>query len=310
MIKKALLWIAVFVLLLAACSPAASTPSYSESGPVPPKVEGPPAEPEEAMDSGGGSRPGLESPGQPAIERLVIKTVNLQIVVDDPAKSMDSISKLADSMDGYVVSANLYQSPVVNGVEVPQADITIRVPAERVDEALGRIRELSDRLPISENISSQDVTSDYTDLQSRLRNLEAAEAQLQDIMESANRTEDVLNVYNQLTSVREQIEVIKGQMQYYEQSAALSAISISLIANAAVQPLEIGGWEPVGVAKGAIQALINAMQTLATAAIWIVLLVIPVLLVVLLPLYLIIRLFLRWRARRGTPSSPAPSASD
>ena len=310
MTKKSLLLIAIFILLLAACSSAAKSPETFPQGVSPPGVEQPAAQPgNEAVDSGG-RRSGLESPGKPAIERLVIKTAELEVVVDDPAKVMDTISKLADSMDGYVVSANLYQARIENGAEVPQADITIRVPAQRLDEALGRIKELSDQLPRNEKISSQDVTSDYTDLQSRLRNLEATESQLQEIMQSANRTEDVLSVYDKLTSIREQIEVIKGQIQYYEQSAALSAISVSLIANAAVQPLKIGGWEPVGVAKGAVQALINAMQFLASAAIWIVILIIPVLIVTLLPLYLILRFLLRWRRRRKNPPSPAPSASD
>ena len=56
------------------------------------------------------------------------------------------------------------------------------------------------------------MTSDYTDLQSRLRNLEDAEEQLRTIMDSAFNTEDVLTVYNRLVEVREQIEVIKGQI--------------------------------------------------------------------------------------------------
>ena len=84
--------------------------------------------------------------------------------------------------------------------------------------------------------------------QARL-NLEEAEAQLQEIMDGAVRTEDVLNVHNQLVFVREQIEVIQGQIQYFEQSAAFSMISIELVADAAVQPLNIGGWQPAGVAS-------------------------------------------------------------
>jgi hypothetical protein len=79
-------------------------------------------------------------------------------------------------------------------------------------------------------------------------------------MGSANRTEDVLNVYNQLTQVREQIEVTKGQIQYYEQSAALSSISVELVPDASVQPLTIAGWEPGGVAKEALQALITGLK--------------------------------------------------
>jgi hypothetical protein len=233
-----------------------------------------------------------------AVERIVIKNANLSIVVSDPAKSMDSISQLADEMGGYVVSANLYQSKLDSGISVPRASIKIRVPAERLTEAMNRIKAESDRIPISENIESQDVTSDYTDLQSRLRNLENTETQLTKIMDSAIKTEDVLSVYNQLVQVREQIEVIKGQIKYYDESAALSAISTELIANEAVQPLTIGGWQPVGVAKSAVQALINTMTFLANAAIWIVILVLPVLLVLFLIVLLPLRFAWRWLRRR------------
>ena len=81
----------------------------------------------------------------------------------------------------------------------------------------------------SENVSGQDVTAEYTDLTSRRNNLERAEAQLQEIMASATKTEDVLNVFNQLTQIRGEIEVIKGQMKYYEESSNFSAINVELI---------------------------------------------------------------------------------
>jgi hypothetical protein len=109
--------------------------------------------------------------------------------------------------------------------------------------------------------------------------------------------------------VREQIEVIKGQMRYYEESAKLSAISVELIANAAVQPITIGGWEPVGVVKDAVQALIRAFQGLTNALIWLVVFVLPVLVVILLPLALIVALIRRARARRRSRSLVQPPAS-
>jgi hypothetical protein len=241
--------------------------------------------------------------GQTA-ERLVIKNATLEIVVDAPEKSMEAIGQLAESFGGYVVSANLSQTFLADGREVPQASITVRVPAERLDEALARIEEESDRLPLNKNIQSQDITSDYTDLQSRLRNLEAAEEQLMEIMGSATRTEDVLNVFNQLTSVREQIEIVKGQIQYYDQSVALSAISVVLIANEAVQPISIGGWEPVGVVKDAVEALIQGLQVLVSALIWIGLFVLPILVVIILPIYIVVRLVIRARKQRKERSAP------
>jgi hypothetical protein len=222
-------------------------------------------------------------------ERIVIMNAGLELVVVAPDESMENISRLAEEMGGFVVNANLYKTRTADGQEVPRASITIRVPAERLEEALARIEAESDRLPLSKNVQSQDITSEYTDLQSRLKNLEAAEAQLIEIMESANRTEDVLNVFDQLT---------------------LSAISVELIPNEVVQPLTIGGWEPVGVIKDALQSLIGALQGLVNVLIWITLFLLPIIIVVGVPLYFIIRGIRSWRRRRKERTSEAEDLGD
>ncbi len=221
--------------------------------------------------------------------RMVIKNASLSIVVEEPGVSIEAISKLASDLGGFVVSSNLYRTQTANGLEVPQANITIRVPADTLDHALAEIKSGAGEI-LSENVSGQDVTQEYTDLESRLRNLERAEDQLTVIMEQAWETEDVLVVYNRLVEVQEQIELIKGQMKYYEQSAALSAISINIQANEAVQPLKIGNWQPVGVAKRALQALINTLKFLADMLIWIVLYILPVALILFFP----VRWLWRW----------------
>ncbi len=308
----------ILSLILAACARAAKSPYPAEVPAMEAVVEQPAAIPEAgyrsfdtASKEAGGAPGGFTySPPASDVERLVIKNANLSLVVDDPARSMSAISKLAEEMGGYVVSANLYETQLESGAKVPRATITVRVPAERFTEALERIKQESKQIPLNENISSQDVTREYTDLQSRLRNLEAAEAQLKEIMASATKTEDVLNVYQQLVQVREQIEVIKGQIQYYEQSAALSAISVDLIANEAVQPLRIGIWQPVGTAKNAVQALINTLQFIGRVLIWLALYFLPTLLV----LYLIIGLPLTlawrsWRRRRAKIKQVVPPAT-
>lgn len=233
-----------------------------------------------------------------SVERLVIKNADISVVVDQPSQAMEAISKLAEEMGGFVVHSNVYQTTTAGGLEVPSASLTIRVPSERLQEALDAIEGQAVRV-VAQSQSGQDVTSQYTDLQSRLRNLEDAEALLREIMEAAEDTEDVLNAFHQLNGITEQIEVLKGQIQYYEESAALSAISVQLIASAADQPISIGGWEPVGVAKDAIQALVNALQGVVNALIWIALYVLPVALVIGIPLWLIVRaLRRRWAARR------------
>lgn len=234
-----------------------------------------------------------------AVERLVIRNANLTLVVEDPAASAAEISDLAESLDGFVVNSNVYQTTFAEGVFATQANITIRVPAERLDEALDQIKQ--DVVEVrSENISGQDVTQEYTDLESRLRNLEAAEKELREIMGSLTKAEDVLNVYQSLRQVREEIEVIKGRMQYFEQSARLSAISIDLLPDVVSQPLQIGRWKPEGTAKAALEALISALQFLANTAIWLIIFALPVLALLSIPIWVTRRWIIKRRARRQT----------
>jgi hypothetical protein len=301
MFKRTLFIIIGVAILITGCAAkSAESPAlgYRDEGSAP---SAPLMEEQKAVDAESASvanTGGYTSAQAADVERMVIKNANLSLYVDQPPETMDRITKMAEAMGGFVVAANVYQTTLDSGVEVPHASITIRVPAEKLNEALAQIETETQQPLINKTISSQDVTSEYTDLESRLKNLEAAEQQLQSIMEEATKTEDVLSVFNQLTQVREQIEVIKGQMQYYEQSAALSAISAELYANAAIQPVTIGGWQPGGVARQALQALLNAIKFLATAALWTIIFILPVLFLVLLPPALIIWLIWRWRKNR------------
>lgn len=242
-----------------------------------------------------------------AIEPLVIRNAYLTLVVDDPGKSADEIGKMAEQLGGFVVSSNVFQSSSDTSSRVAnRASVSVRVPVDRLDEALERIQE--DAIEVREKrISGEDVTQQYTDLQSRLRNLEAAEEQLLVIMDNALETEDVLKVFNDLRQVREQIEIIKGQMNYFEDSARLSLITIELIPDELAQPLEIGGWRPEGTAKQAVETLITTLQFLADAGIWLVICIVPIALLLGVPGYFIGRRVIQRRKLReeeGTAELP------
>ncbi|HXD09491.1 MAG TPA: DUF4349 domain-containing protein, partial [Anaerolineales bacterium] len=241
--------------------------------------------------------------------RLVIKNADLAIVVKDPKKSMAAISKLADTLGGFVVSSNLYQSYYgPNNTEVPEATVTIRVPVAKLDEALADIKK--DAVDVNtENVSGQDVTSEYVDLQSRLSAKQAAEKKLTQILNAADKTEDVLAVYTQLQLIETDIEVLKGQIKYYEESAALSAISVRLIAEAGTQPLTVGPWTPTGTAKEAVQDLIYFFQNFVEFLIRFVLYILPALILMAIPLYLVYiggrALFRRFRKPKAVAEEQA-----
>jgi len=222
----------ILALALSACAQSASLPQSMRNDAVAPALA-PPMEkssgsaPSAAPQAAEGELSLASSTSNQTAERIIIKNANLTISVADPAKSMNTISKMAEDMGGFVVSANMYKETLNSGMEVPRASITVRVPVEKLNVALDQIRSQSKQNPISESANSQDVTNEYVDLQSRQRNLEAAEADLVKIMDQAYKTEDVLTVYNQLVSIREQIEVIKGQIKYYSESARFSASASS-----------------------------------------------------------------------------------
>ena len=286
--------IVVAAILLAACGSATrSLESPSEFYSAPEMVEAPamaqdavlpPGEPasravEQAVANSGA---GVSAA---AVERIVIKNADLAIVVADVEGRMKNIQVMAEKMGGFVVSSNLYQSYTSNYIEVPEAQIIIRVPSEKLDEAMNQIKK--DAVEVqTENISGQDVTAEYVDLQSRLKNYEAAEAQLNEILEKATDTTDVVNIFNQLVYYREQIELVKGQIKYYDEAAALSAISVRIVAEETIQPVVIGKWEPKGVALEAVQDLINFLKDFTDFLIRFVIYTLPVLIVIAIPLYL------------------------
>jgi hypothetical protein len=330
MVNRNFFAVVAIALLVAGCASAAATPAPALSRGADgytglPGIAAPAAPPAPAEQSASNGNPyavGQKSlsdapiqatapasggSNQPAPERLVIRNAEMTIVVVDPLKAMDAITKLAADNGGFVVSSNSYKVSLDNGGLAPEATITIRVQAEKLDGVMGSIKSLvknQDQDLLSENVTGQDVTKEYTDLQSRLKNLQQAEAQLREIMASATKPEDVLNVFNQLTQVREQIEVLQGQINYYQESAALSSIAVQIKAEASVKPLTIGSWQPAGVARDALQTTLNGLKAVANAAIWLVLFVLPIALVIFIPLRLL-RAGIQWLRRRSKPRKPA-----
>ncbi|GAP14145.1 hypothetical protein LARV_01910 [Longilinea arvoryzae] len=286
--KRAVIGLVLFALLLSGCATQKATESLV-GGRNTADYAAAPAEAPQPAGVGNGSATGSS---EAAPRRLVIQTVDMSIVVVKPLDAMNQIAALATEFDGFVVNSYSHTVTTQQGKDVIEATITIRVDAARLDTALERIRALTPNAEqdvLSENISGQDVTKDYVDLESQLKNLEQTEAQLQKIMDQATKTEDVLSVYRELSSIRGQIETTKGQMKYYEDAAALSAITVTIQAEEAVQPLQLGGWKPVGTARNAVQALVDTLQFLGSAAIWIVIYILPVGLVIGLPIWLIVR---------------------
>ncbi len=238
-------------------------------------------------------------------ERLIIRTADMSIVATDTEEALASIAAMADSGGGWVVSSNVYQSSDT----AKTGYIQIRIPAEGFQSVLDAIAGLAVEVT-NLSTSGQDVTEEYVDLSARLGNLEATAARLRTFLDESRNVEEALAVNTELSRVEGEIEALKGRMKYLEESSAFSSITVNVTPDELAQPIQIGGWQPGGVAKEAIEALISMLQVLANTVIWFLLFALPILLIIAIPFVLLIW-FIKWLRRRGrTDEAPEPAAAE
>jgi SpoVK/Ycf46/Vps4 family AAA+-type ATPase len=237
--------------------------------------------------------PGPATPQAAAIPRMIVRTAEVSLVVGDTASSVDTLTALAAANGGYITASRLWRDG-----QLLRATLTIRVPAPHLDAMLAAIRKAARRVE-SETVGGDDVTQEYVDLESQLRNLEAAEVEMRALMttvrERTKKAQDILDVYQQLTQLRGEIEKAKGRMRYLSQMSAMSTITLTLVPDAIAKPVVEPGWQPAVVMKDASRALVKTLQGASDAAIWVVIYFGPLLLIVAGALFVV------WRVvrRRG-----------
>lgn len=196
-------------------------------------------------------------------DRMIVRNGSLALVVESVASAAEEVARIATDVGGFLVS-----SSVQGEGKATSARLTVRVPVDRFDEAMARLRKLVVRV-VGDSTSGQDVTQEYSDLQAQVRNLEAAEAQLQRIMDRADKVDEVLQVYRELINIRGQIETAKGRAQYLERTAAMSAINVDLFPASSPEPLVRPGWSAAGTTKDAVRGVTAWGQGLVSALIWV-----------------------------------------
>ena len=151
--------------------------------------------------------------------RIIVRTANMVIVVGDIQTAIDDISQMADVLGGWVVSTDRSRKH--------DGSISIRVPAANLDLAIEELRELAKDVE-TEITTSQDVTDEYFDLQSRLKNQQATEAALIRLLDRAENVEHALAVQRELSNVQENVERLLGRIKLLEETSAFSLITVSL----------------------------------------------------------------------------------
>ncbi len=241
-----------------------------------------------------------------AIERKIIRNGKLTLETDKPTEGQSQLTSIAEGFGGFVVTSE-YKQNDSRTASSEIVTVTIRIPAAQFDEVITKIRAIGGRV-MNENVTGQDVTEEFIDLEARIKTQKALEQQFLEIMKRANKVEDALQVQSEIANVRTEIERIEGRKRFLENQSALSTITVIL-----QTPAPIVSSNPKGFwysTKEAFGDGIDLASDFVLGLIRFVIAAIPVVLFIGLPLFFVGRyLWRQWRARREAEpvdSNPIP----
>jgi hypothetical protein len=174
-----------------------------------------------------------QEPGTPAvatpppIERQIIRQGDISFQTDDAAKTRSEIRRTVAALGGQISGDNAYAS-----TDRTEYRLDIRIPAQRFDSLLLRISEKAGHIE-SRNISAQDVTSEYIDVQARIRTQKQLEARYLELLKKASTVEEMLAIERELGTLRAEIESVEGRMKYLSDQVAMSSLTVTFYEKAA-----------------------------------------------------------------------------
>jgi hypothetical protein len=256
-------------------------------------ADAPQAETVAARSAAPDGAPAPEAAPPPAVRsRKLIRRLDVHLVVKDTEAAAQKLQQLATSLGGFVSDLKAGRSGGVLHYQM-----TLRVPAERLDRAREEIRRLAVRVE-REQMSTEDVTDQYVDLDARMRSLQATEAELRELLaesrERSRKVADVMEIYRELTGVRTQIEQIQGQLNALQGLVSLSTVQVTLEPDAGETPIVAEGWRPNETVRSSFGSLLAFLQGVADLLIYLAIVGLPVILVILIPVLLLRKAWRRW----------------
>lgn len=234
----------------------ATMPSVEMKGPAPQAVQSP-------APIGRSETPSITGVAWAAsMNRMVIYTAQVSLETTSIEKQHKEIAGIARKAGGFITS-----SGVQNSDGSSEAEITLRVPQQKYAATLDAICKLGRLLSKSEE--GEDVTEEYVDLQSRLRNLKREEEAFLTVLGKSSRITDILAVERELSRVRGEIETSEGRIKYLRDRIDLATITVSLSEPQTVVT-NIARWDIWNTGKGAVNSLSAVFRGITSLIIWLV----------------------------------------
>ena len=161
-----------------------------------------------------------------SLGRKIIKEGTAEIEALDYEKAINGLYDLVLSLGGFVESQSMqgnryYQS------SLRSASITIRVPAEKFDEAMYRLSNLGS--VVRQDSSGTDITDSYADTQSRVRNLKIQETRILELISKAQKLDEIVTLESRLSDLRYQIESLENSLKNFDRLLAFSRITLNIM---------------------------------------------------------------------------------
>ena len=232
---------------------------------------------------------------------MIIKNAEIKLLVEKTDTAIDRSMQVVGDVGGYIISSKVWYQDA-NGEKYKYATISIGVPVDQFETAMRRLRGVALRV-LDENASGQDVTSEYVDLQSQLGNLEATRDRIRSFLDNAQSVEESLRINQELTTIEAQIEQVKGRMNFLSNRSAYSTITINLepdippvTPTATPIPMPTAtpeSWNPGKTVRQAAGTVTTIYQGLIELAIWVLLVVIPLMAPIMLAVWGIYKFSMR-----------------
>lgn len=280
----------VAILALASACSAASTGA--------PAPEPPQPAPGDGEDRGDGGLTGDEEAPPPAqlAGRLIIRTGELTLRVEEVGASIGQVRALALELDGFVSGSRASSSEEV-------ATLTLRIPADAFDRALERLRDMALEVVV-EGTREEDVTTQVIDLEARIENLEASEEQYRRLVDRAETVEEILAVQRRLDEIRGQIEQLSAQLAHISRQAALSTLTVTLVPEDRPVEAVTTEFDPKATFDQALAALVAIGQGLVAVGIWFGMVWLPILVVLGMLAFAVVRGAMAVRRRIAAAGEP------
>jgi hypothetical protein len=244
-----------------------------------------------------------EPVAQVSIDRKIIRQAELVVELDSPTEAQRRLAALTEGEGGYVVTTES-QSSGTQETTGPTVNIVIRVPASKFNVVIEGIQSLGGSIK-QRKITGQDVTEEYIDLDARLRTKKALEAQFLEIMKTARKVSEALEVQTQIAEVRTEIERIEGRRRFLDSQTAFSTITVTLrppvplvtaTGNGFFYEVKLAFGESVDLIASILLGLLRLIIVLG-----------PVFLLLVVPCWYLARF--GWRRWGGRWAAPGNSAS-